>query len=287
MAEPLKPTAEGVETTPKTAATQVVLVEDLPPRKRRRWIPWLIGTVVLLGLLVVGFFVADELVRQYATGYVKERIAEVLKLDPGTPVDVDLGEGSVLLQAASGALNEVNVAVPSVQFGDLTGSAQIRATGVPIDSAQPVETLRITVTVTETNVRKLAGFLSGIELKSIELEDGLIVVGTELNVVFFTVPVTVALAPSASDGGISFEPTTLTLNNQTVSVDDLRTNPLVGALAGQLLASRTVCVASYLPKALIISDVDVVATNLVVQISGDGVALSDPGLATFGTCPGE
>ncbi len=303
MAEPLQPEVEPVKggepnsrvepdetptetLTPITEPLPIVVVETpAPPRKRRRWIGWLIAAVVLVILLVVAFFVGDALARQYATGYVRERIIEVLKLDPATPVDVDLGPGSILLQAASGSINEVHVGVDDVAFGDLTGSAQIVATGVPIDGAKPVDTLGITVTVTEENVRKLAGFLSGIELNTIELGDGLITVGTDLQVLFFTLPVTVGLAPSASEGGISFEPETLTLDNQQISVDDLRNNPIVGGIAGQVLASQNFCVASYLPTALAITDVDVVDTDLVVQITGDGVALGGPELSTNGTCP--
>lgn len=280
MTEPLQPVVE-----PPTQPIPVVLVEEAPPTKRRRWLGWLIGGLVLVVLLIVAFVVGDILARQYATGYVRERIVEVLKLDPATPVDVDLGPGSILLQAASGSINEVRVDVDDVTFGDLTGSAQIVATGVPIDGTKPLDTLGITVTVSEENVQKLAGFLSGIDLKAIKLGGGLITVAADLKLLFLTVPVTVGLAPSASDGGIAFAPETLTLNDQEVSIDDLRDNPIVGGIAGQVLASQNFCVASYLPTALTITDVDVVATDLVVQITGDGVALGGPELSTNGTCP--
>lgn len=283
MAEPLNPVVEPAQ--PTEPLPRVEFVEAAPPKKRRRWIGWVIALVVVVVVLVVAFFVGDALARQYATNYVRERIIEVLGLDATAPVDVELGSGSILLQAASGAINEVRVGVDDVTFGDLTGSARIVATGVPIDGAKPVDTLGIEVTVTEDNVRKLAGFLSGIDLTSIELGDGLITVGTDLNVVLFTLPVTVGLAPSASEGGITFSPETLTLDNQAISVDDLRNNPLIGGLAGQLLASQDFCVASYLPQALSITDVDVVGSDLVLQITGDGVALGGPELSTNGTCP--
>ena len=106
-----------------------------------------------------------------------------------------------------------------------------------------------------------------------------------MTVIFFTLPVTVGLAPSASEGGITFDPETLTLDGQAVSIDDLRSNPLVGGLASQLLASQDFCVASYLPKALTISEVVVVGSDLVITINGDGVALDGPDLSTNGTCP--
>lgn len=258
-------------------------VETLPRRRRR--LGWLIALAIVLVVIVAGFFIADAVVRQLATGYVRDRVVEVLKLDPATPVDVDLGAGSILLQAASGSLDEITVHAGEITFGEITGEAQLVATAVPLERSRPVGTLAITVTVTEENVRKLASFISASELKSIDLRDGVVRVGAEFNVIFFVIPVSVDLVPSAVEGGISFDPTTIILGEEEISVQDLRDSPEFRALAGQLLDSRDFCVASYLPQALSIADVDVVGTDLVVVIDGDGTALADPALATLGACP--
>jgi hypothetical protein len=242
-----------------------------PKKKRRRWIGVVIAVVVLVILLVVG--------------YVRDRIIEVLKLDPASEVDVDLGGGSVLLQAARGALDEVNVQAEQVTFGDITGSARITATTVPLDSSKPVDQLGIVVTVSEANVQKLSSFMSGIDLKSIELKDELIRITTEFNLFLFVIPVSLDLEPSAKDGGISFDPVTVILGEEEISVEDLRRSAEFRALAGDLLNSRDFCVAGYLPRALTIDDVDVVGSNLVISIEGDGTALSDPALSALGTCP--
>lgn len=253
---------------------------------RRRWLGWVIAIGVLLVVLVVGFFVADAFARQYANDYVRDRIVGMLKLDSDAGVDVDLGSGSIILQALSGGVDEVTVHVDQITFGDLTGSAELTAVNVPLDGSKPVEKLGVVVTVTESNVRKLAGFLSGLELTSIELDNGLIRIGTEFNAFFFTIPVAVDLLPAATDGGISFDPQTVLLGEDEISVADLRASAEFRALAGDLLNSQEFCVANYLPKALTIDDVDVVGSNLVVSINGDGTALSDPGLAELGVCPG-
>lgn len=283
MAEPIaprpNPAADDVEVTPT-----VVLVEAPPPRKKRRW-GWIIALAIVLVVLIFGFFVADAFAKQYATSYVRDRIVQVLGLDPQTPVDVDLGGGSVILQAITGSIDEVNVQIDEITFGDLTGSAQITARNVPLDGSQPVEKLGIVVTVTEENVRKLAGFLSGLELQSIELGDGLIRIATEFNLFIFTIPVAVDLLPTAKDGGINFDPQTVLLGEDEISVADLRASPQFRALAGDLLNSQQFCVANFLPTALTIDKVDVVGTELVVSINGDGTALSDPGLSQVGVCP--
>lgn len=273
MAEPLQPTVP------------IERVEVPSKKKRRRWIGVLIALVILVVLLVVGFFVADAYAKTYAENYVRERIVEVLKLDPTSEVDVDLGSGSVLLQAASGALNQVDVHVDTITFGDISGEAQITATKVPLDSSKPVDTLGIQVTVSEDNVKKLSGFMSGIDLKSIDIENELIRIGTEFTVLFFTIPVSVDLNPTAKDGGINFDPVTILLGDEEISVADLRASPEFRALAGDLLASLDFCVASFLPRALTIDKVDIVGTDLVLGIDGDGTALSDPALSTLGTCP--
>ena len=246
MAEPIAARVEPVGTPP--ADTVVIEVTDPPRRKRRRWIGVLIALIVLVVLLVVGFFVADAYAKTYAENYVRERIVEVLKLDPAAQVDVDLGTGSVLLQAARGALDEVNVHVDTITFGDISGEAQISATTVPLDGTKPLDTLDIRVAVDEENVKKLSGFLSGTALKSIALKDDLIRIDTDLSFLFISIPVAIDLNPTAKDGGINFDPVTILLGDNEISVADLRGNPQVGALAGDLLASRDFCVAGFLPQ---------------------------------------
>jgi hypothetical protein len=258
-------------------------VEPVP--KKRHRLRTVIILVVVLALLVAGFIAADGFAKAYATGYVKDSITRVLGIDPKTPVQVDLGGGSIILQAITGGVDEVKVHVASVSFGELSGAADIVATNVPLDTSQPLDTLGIVLTIPQDNVRKLAKFLSGLQLTRIDVGKGVIRIGTDLTVLFFTVPVSVDLQPSAKDGGINFDPKTVILAGSEISVADLRASPQFSALAGDLLNSQQVCVASFLPKALTIDDVRVSGTELVVSINGDGTALGGAGLSTLGACP--
>lgn len=280
--------AEPIASEPsRDAQTEVIppmVVEVAAPRKRHR-LRLVIILLAVLVLLVVAFLVADGAAKRYATGYVKDNIVEVLQLPPGTPVDVDLGGGSIILQAIAGGIDKVTVDVRSLTFGELTGAAHLVATNVPLDSSQPLDQLGITVTMSQGDVRTLATSLSGLQLDTIEVGEGVITIGTELDVLFFAVPVAVDLEPSARDGAIGFEPKTVRLGGSEISVPDLLATPQLGDLAADLLRSRQVCVASYLPEALIIRDVRVEKTNLVVTIDGDGTALGGSGLSTNGTCP--
>ncbi len=264
-------------------ASAVELGEARP--RNRRWIVLVVVLLVVTAVLVVGFLIADSFAKTYAADYVRSRIVEVLKLDPATPIDVDLGSGSVILQALTGSINAVTVTADSIIFGDLEGSAQITAANVPLDSTQPVEKLDIVVTISEENVRNIAANLSGLELTSVELEDGVIRAGAELNLVVLTLPVAVDLLPSVKDGGITFDPQTVLLGEDQVSVADLRANPLVSAVAGDILQSTDVCVASYLPQAFALDAVSVVGSALEISINGDGTVLGDSSLGELGTCP--
>jgi LmeA-like phospholipid-binding len=286
MAEPIVPRNEQPTEQFEPSETLVIEVApEKPAKRRRRWMGPLIALVIVVIVLLIAFFVGDAFARQYATGLVKEKIVAALGLDPDSEIDVNLGDGSILLQAATGSLDDLRVHIPEFTLGEVTGEAEITATGVPIDTTKPLESMNIEVTIDEANVQKLSGYLSGIDLTSIDLQDQLIRISANIDVLFTTIPVSVDLAPSATNGGISFEPVTVLLGDQQLSVDDLRAIPGISGIVGNLLGSRTVCVASYLPQGLVVDDVTVVGSDLVVSINGDGVALDGVGLSQQGTCP--
>ncbi|MEO8095034.1 MAG: DUF2993 domain-containing protein [Pseudolysinimonas sp.] len=290
MAEPIQPTdppASHATASTEVVPTNTLVIETPKPKKKRHWLRTIIILVVVLALLVVAFIVADGFAKRYATQYVKDSIIRVLGVDPKTPVDVDLGTGSIIVQAITGGIDTVTVDVPTLSFGALTGAAHIVATNVPLDSSKPLDKLGIVLTISQDNVRKLGTFLSGLDLKKIDVGNGVITIGTEFSIFIFTIPVSVDLEPSAKDGGIVFDPKTITLNGNDISVADLRANPEFSLLAGDLLKSQQVCVATYLPKALTVDTVQVVKTDLVVTIDGNGTALGGSGLSTNGTCPGK
>ena len=266
------------------AEEPVVVVLEAPPKKRRRW-PWVLGgiLVVLAILLVIAFFIADAYAKDYARAYIKERIVAVLGIEPGTPVTVDIGEGSVLLQALRGKLDQIDVTADQVDFGILKGAATVHAEGVPLNQNAPVESLEVTFVVAEADVGALAGNLSGLELESIVLEEPEIVASTTFSFFGFQIPVGMGIEPSADEGRIVFTPTSIRLGEDSYTAEQLRNT--FGGFADQLLRQQSFCVAENLPAALTIVDVDVVKKDLIVKIDGDGAALGGPDLSTAGVCP--
>jgi hypothetical protein len=288
VAEPIQPTAAAPAETAVVVTAETAVIEPAEtaaPKRRRRWIGWLIAVAVVVVLLIVGFIVGDTLARQYATDYVRQQVIQVLALPQDTEVDVDLGSGSLILQAVRGSIDEVTVGIDELTVGAITGSARLVATDVPLDGAQPLNTLGIVVTIPEGEVRKLAGNFSGLELKTIDLADGLITIGTEVTILsFLTIPLSIDLAPTASEGSISFDPQVIRAGDDEISVADLRANALFSSIAGDLLNAQDFCVADSLPQALTITKVAVVGTTLVVTLSGDGAALGGPAMSTMGSC---
>jgi hypothetical protein len=279
-------TTEVVEPVPAVPAAPTADAEEAvaaPKKKRRRW-PWVLGgVVVVLGiLLTIAFFVAEGYAKDYARDYIKERIIAVLGIEPGTPVTVDIGDGSVLLQALAGKLNQIDVTAGQVTFGILKGAATVHAEGVPLDQNAPVEALEITFAVAESDVGALAGNLSGAQLDSIVLEEPEIVTSTTFSIFGFQIPVGMGIEPSADKGQIVFTPTSIRLGDESYTAESLRDT--FGGFADQLLQQQSFCVAENLPGALTIVDVDVVAKDLVVKIDGDGAALGGADLSTPGTC---
>ena len=286
MAEPIAPRQDPV--APETASTEVVpaqvVVEVAAPRRRRRWLAWLVALLVLAAVLVIGWFVADSAARSWADDYVAEQVVGVLGLPPGTPVEVQLSEGSLLWQALRGSIDEVRVGVAQFPVGELTGRAEFVATGVPLNTSRPVQELEVVLTFPESEVQKLAGYFSGMEAQDVGLRNGMIRMSTEISILFFTFPVTIDLAPSAAPGAISFDPQVIAVGEQEFTVADLRANPQFAAFAGSLLAARDFCIADQLPDAFEVRQVRIIGTQLQLTVGAQQLPLADPGLTTRGSC---
>lgn len=278
---------DGVSTEILPAGQPVeppVPVEAPPKRKRRGWIVALIviGIVALLGL--IAFLVADGIAKDYARDYVRARVIEVLQLPDDADVDVDLGGGSIILQALAGRIQTVDVTVPELSFGELTGAAELHAEGVPLDQTAPVDVLRIDFAVDEGDLASIAGSLSGLELESIDLEEPDIVVASSFSLFGLPIPVGMSLTPSAAEGQLVFTPSSVTVAGSTFTAEQLLGDPLFGLFAQDLLEQQSVCVAGNLPQALVLTGAAVDGNDLVLSITGDGAALGGPELASLGTC---
>lgn len=284
--QPFQPAGAGDPASVRAdAETQAYPNATAPARrKRRRGLVLGISLLVVIVVLVVGFFVAENVARNYADTYVKERITETLTVENPDNISVDLGGGSIIFQAISGSIADARVTVPKVSVGDLTGNAVATATSIPLDSTKAVGTLRIGFTVPEGNLGELTKSLGGDVQLDVTLKDGTVQIASDLKVLSAVIPIAVGLEPSAKDGNLVFAPTSFEINGNTISADDLKTGPLSG-ITGNFVKDQTVCVASYLPKALVLEQVRVTDSALSITLNGDGAVLGGTDLSAKGTCP--
>lgn len=279
MSTEILPVEPPVEPGPPTA-------EVAPPRRKRRgWIVALVVVGILIVLGVIAAFVAEAIAKQYARDYVRTQIVSVLQLPDDAQVDVDLGGGSIILQALAGRVDAVDVDVPEATFGSLSGAVRLHAEGVPLDSAAPVETLGIEFGLGADDLTTLSqGADPSAAPPDFAFVDGEVSLSTEFDLFGASIPLGFTLAPSAADGALVLTPTSLTIGEQTFE-SGAADGSFLGQIAEALFQPQTLCIASSVPQALVLQDAAIGDTELVLSFRGDGAALGGPGLSTPGTCP--
>jgi hypothetical protein len=271
-------------------STEILPVEPVQPEpveapkpKRRGWVIALIVIAAVVVLGIIAFFVAEALAKDYARGYVRDRIVEVLQLPDDAEVDVDLGGGSIILQALTGQVDQVDVDVPEVAFGELSGAVRLHAEGVPLDAMQPVDVLGIDFAIGADDLTALGQGEAGEGAPTFEFAEGEVLLSSELAVFGAAIPLSLTLAPSAADGDLVLTPTSITLGSETFSSGD--DDSFFGQILSSLFQPQNLCIAGSVPQALVLTDATIDDTELVLAFTGDGAAFGGPELSTPGTCP--
>lgn len=275
-------------------STEVVPVEPVepvqpesvaaePPRRRRGPIIALIVVAAVLVLGVIAFVVAEAFAKNYARDYVREKVIAVLGLSDDAEVDVDLGSGSIIVQALAGRVDTVDVDVPQVAFGELSGAVRFHAEGVPLDETAAVDVLRIDFAIGADDLAALGGDDAS-TAPNFEFADGEVTLNSEFSLFGATIPLGLSLEPSAADGALVLTPTSVTIGSETFEAgsDD---DSFLGSLVAGLLQPQTLCIASSVPQALVLADASVDDAELVLAFRGDGASFGGPELSTPGTCP--
>jgi hypothetical protein len=258
--------------------------EVVAPRGKHRGRNAFIALLVVIVLLVVAFFVADYYAKRYATNYVRGQVATALDLSSTAPVSVNLGSGSILLQAVSGTINNVDVKVSPLVLDGLSGSATLNATGVPLSSTSPVRTMRVRVRVPQATItRAIERVPTLAQFKPVVSISGNIVTVTgDVSVFGFLQHIGVTMTPTVSAGVPSFTIKTAKFDGVTVSVRQL--DRYIPGLSNVLQSGRSLCIANELPKAFVLTGISLKDQSLVSTFTGNGVELNDTSLSQRGTC---
>lgn len=251
------------------------------PRRRRVW-PWVLLVIVVV--LVAAGFAVDALVRSLAERAIADRVAAALDVPAGTPVDVAIGGGPVLVQAATGSLDRVDIGVDDLALGPLTGDLAIVARGVALDTEAATRELTVDYSVPATALAAVAAEISGVTIDSVTLDGAEIVADGSIAIFGSSLGLGLGLTPSASEGDLVFTPTSIRVGGDTVSADEARGDPVLGGIADALLQPRAMCIADALPAALTLTRVAVEGDELVATLDGSGAALGGSAFQQKGTC---
>ncbi len=254
------------------------------PRKRHRGRRALIVLLVIAVVLVAGFFVADYFAKKYATSYVRDQIASSLGLPSTAPVTVDLGTGSILLQAATGHITDVNVAIDPIVLDGLAGSATLTAHGVPLNQTTPVQSLEIQVSVPTSTIATAVSRIPALtSLKPVVKISGThVVVNGTLYIFGFPQSIGATLTPKVTSGVPGFTIDTASFDGATVTSSAL--NHYLPGLTTLLQSGTSLCIANELPKAFTLTSVAVRGQSIVSTFTGNGVELNAAALSQRGTC---
>ncbi len=263
--------------------TERAPVDLAPPRKRRVW-PWVVlaFVVVLVGAVVA---LVETVGRGIATAAIQQEVRSALDVPAATPIDVDLGGGSLLLQAVSGRVDLVDIRIDGLALGPLTGDLLIAGRGVPLDREQPVGGLQATYRVPEAALGAIADRLSGAAIQEVALEGSEIVASGEVSLLVATMPLGLGLTPGAVDGQLAFTPTSIRIGDAHFDAAGLAADPFWGGVAAAITQTRSVCIADRLPAALVLTEAAVEGDELAIVLDGSGHALGGGAFRSTGECP--
>ena len=254
-----------------------------PRSKRRR--SWAFVIVCgVLALLVVGVVALDNAVRGYASDRIAGEIRSSLSLPANAPVDVSVGGTSVLWQLLVGKFDRIDVGVARLALGSLKGSAELTATGVPLERGAAVDRTAIVFMTDQTALSALFATTPGLTGGTVEVSQNTITFDTEVSLFDFALPVGISFTPSVEKGQLELTPTSISLNKQSFTAEQLKASAF-GALADSLFVKHTVCVASILPKGFVLDRVTVSGSTVALAVSAEKVVLDSKLMASRGTCP--
>ena len=248
-------------------------------RRRRRW-PWVVLVVlVVLAALVVA---AELVARAVLPGVVRSLVVEQLDLPADQQLDVT-ADGILLPQLIAGSLDRLHLSTDAVTLQGITGAADVTASGVPIrggDLGGAEGTIRI-------DQAQFTDLLASTDLPidEVALDEPNATVAGSIPVLGTTVPVSLTLTPGAVEGDLELTPVALSVGG--VEIDATEVGSGLGALGSSLTQPRRICIADQLPAGLTLAGVEVVGSEVVIDLDVDGAIATDESLLAKGTCAGR
>ncbi|MBK4347478.1 LmeA family phospholipid-binding protein [Lacisediminihabitans changchengi] len=264
----------------------IEIIEVAPVKRRRRRWPIVLAVVVVVLIVVV--VVADFVARGFAERLIADKARTALGVSASTPLEVTVGGGPVLLQAAGGKLDDVRIEAPGLSVGDLRGDAVLTVHGVPFDQSKPLDTADLRFSTDDTGLSSLiSGLTKGqdlpVTISGVTIAKGAVQLATEVPVFGAKIPAAIAVAPGAKGGQITLTPTSFSISGATFTPADVSKN--LGTLGTELAQTRTICVANQLPKGFRLESLRVSGSDLVLGVTAKSVVLGSELFHSKGSCP--
>jgi hypothetical protein len=259
-------------------------VIEVPPKKRRGRRA-LIAILVVVVVLVALFFVADFVARQFATNYVRQQVASSLGLASDAPVAVDLGSGSLLLQAATGRIDVVTITVDPLTLNGLSGSAALTGHGIPLSTTVPVTSLNGEVRIPAVTIHKAIAQVPSLApyKPKVTIVANHVDVAATVSILGFPQRLGITLTPKVTKGKPGLSIDAITVDGTRISAAQL--DQYIPGVAGVLHTGVSLCIADQLPKSLLLTGISFKGQTLVSTFSGNGIELNSESLGSKGTCP--
>jgi LmeA-like phospholipid-binding len=254
-------------------------------RKRHRGRNFVIGLIIVIVLLIAAFFIVDRVVRDYAEGQVKQEVASSLDLPSTKPVAVDLGDGSILVQAALGSINKATITVDPLTLDGITGTATMTASDIPLDNSKPVGKLTVDIAIPVSSVESKLSSVSWLKPldPQVTLNGQQVDVNGSVNLFGAKLPVAITLTPGVKAGEPTFAIDSAKVGTVTVPATALQN--YIPGFAQIADLGDSVCIANALPKDLVLTSITLTGDSAVYTLNGDGAELNSAALSQKGTCP--
>ena len=255
-----------------------------PPARhgRRGWL-WIVALLVVAGLVVAAWFIAESIARDLVVKTVRQQFISQLALPADQKVDVTV-EGTIIPQLIAGRLDDLTISSQDAAIAaSLTGDVTVHATGLVFRGEPSARSASASVVLDEAEVRALMSTVENFPADTLALETPNVTSTIELSLFGARFPIGIALTPSAgADGDVVLSPASVQLGEATITAKDLRSR--FGSLADTVLRDWNVCIAQYLPAALTVTGIAVRDDRLVADLRIDPRIIDDPALQANGVC---
>ena len=245
-------------------------------RGRRIAVVVLIVVIVLAILGVIAYVVGDRIFRSNAEAQIEQSVSQSLPAGVTGTVHASVGGGSALLQWLRGSFDDVTLRSDGLQVAGAPAAATVHLTGLPVNGGE-VGAATARFTIGQAAFKNIPQ-LRNVGASAPRLGSGTVSTTITRSILGIPLKVAVVLKPSLSGQTVHLRPSSATLTAGPATIP-------ATAIVQQLLPNGvTLCAASYLPKGVNVTSVQVKKGKAVVGLAAQNVDLNTLDSAATGTC---